>query len=63
VVCGPVGGHAQIFADPQVRHLQNAPFQRMQTKDGYLMVGAAARQSRRSRLCLVQETGEAFECN
>ena len=30
------------------RHRQNAPCQRMQTKDGYLMVGAAARRSGRA---------------
>ena len=38
---------AQWFADHEEptrqgsRHRQNAPYQRMQTKDGYLMVGAA----------------------
>jgi crotonobetainyl-CoA:carnitine CoA-transferase CaiB-like acyl-CoA transferase len=30
------------------RHRQNAPYQRMQTKDGYLMVGAPARRSGRA---------------
>jgi crotonobetainyl-CoA:carnitine CoA-transferase CaiB-like acyl-CoA transferase len=30
------------------RHRQNAPYQRMQTKDGYLMVGLPARRSGRA---------------
>ena len=30
------------------RHRQNAPYQRMQTKDGYLMVGPPARRSGRA---------------
>jgi hypothetical protein len=40
-------GSAQWLADHEEptrqgsRHRQNAPYQRMQTKDGYLMVGAA----------------------
>jgi crotonobetainyl-CoA:carnitine CoA-transferase CaiB-like acyl-CoA transferase len=40
-------GSAQWLADHAEptrqgsRHRQNAPYQRMQTKDGYLMVGAA----------------------
>jgi hypothetical protein len=38
---GPAVGDHKEPTRQESRHRQNAPYQRIQTRDGYLMVGAA----------------------